>query len=107
MTRGPQFSTPMSIDAKMPPIAGSVGDAAKRRQETAASHSIDTARTGQPYQKEHAPLKHSASTGSLLPILKAADDVFGYSKEIRSLPPRVKAARHPKKMICKLIKSLF
>jgi hypothetical protein len=85
----------------MPPINGSVGDAAKRRQETAASHSTDTVRTGQPFQKE-STLKHSASVGSLLPELKAQDNIFGYSKEIRSLPPRVRAARHPK-MMCKLV----
>lgn len=97
--------SPRSIDAKMPPISATIGDvASKRRQGTATSHPTDTARTGEPFRKEPAPLKHSASTGSLLPQLKAQDDGFLGDKSVRFLPPRVRASRHPKIMSKRFLK---
>ncbi|KAI6182116.1 hypothetical protein M3Y97_00345600 [Aphelenchoides bicaudatus] len=91
----PSIASPRSIDAKMSPTSRTIGDTvAKRRQGTAVSD-----QSGQGSKTTSARLKHSASAGSLLPELKARDDMVmidGQYKSVRFLPPRVRASRHPK-----------
>lgn len=91
----PTIGSPRSIDAKLSPTSGTIGKlAAKRRQGTGGSD-----QSGQGSRRTSARLKHSASAGSLLPELKSKDDMImvdGQYKNVRFLPPRVRASRHPK-----------